>query len=436
MDLFSENTPDSHPPPLAERARPRTLEEFVGQDHLLGAGKALRVLIERDDVPSLIFWGPPGSGKTTLARILATHSGAAFHQLSAVSSGVKDVREILGRAQRERSSGRRTILFIDEIHRFSKAQQDALLHGVEAGTVTLIGATTENPSFEIIAPLLSRCRVYILHPLSPADLLTIVDRALHNDPLLAELGVSVATPEMLAQVGGGDARVMLNVLEIAVRLASAKASPPLRITDVEIMEALQHRHQRYDPAGEEHFNTASAFIKSLRGSDPDAALYWMARMIEAGEDPLFIARRMIVLASEDVGNAEPRALLLATSCFLAVERVGMPEARIILAQTATFLASAPKSNASYTAIEAALADARARPREDIPLHLRNAPTGLMAAHGYGSGYLYSHDPPEIPPRQQYLPEALAHAVYYRPSDRGEERTIGERLRQWWKRREH
>jgi putative ATPase len=435
MDLFSENTADSHPPPLAERARPRRLDEFVGQEHLLGEGKALRVLIERDDVPSLVFWGPPGSGKTTLARILAAHSGAEFHQLSAVSSGVKEVRDILSTARRMRSTGRRTLLFIDEIHRFSKSQQDALLHGVEAGTVTLIGATTENPSFEIIAPLLSRCRVYVLKPLGGGELREILSRALRRDELLCSLGVSVKNPEHLVQVAGGDARIMLNVLEVAVDLAAAAGTPPLVITDREINEALQHRHRLYDQAGEEHFNTVSAFIKSLRGSDPDAALYWMARMLEAGEDPLFVARRMVILASEDIGNAEPRALPLATSCFLAVERVGMPEARIILAQTATFLASAPKSNASYAAIEAALEDVRARPREDVPLHLRNAPTGLMAQQGYGAGYVYGHAAPGTGSDQEYLPEALAGRVYYRPSDHGEERTIGERLRLWWKRRE-
>jgi putative ATPase len=435
MDLFEH--PDHTNPtitstPLAERIRPRALNEFVGQEHLLGAGKPLRVLIERDEVPSMIFWGPPGSGKTTLARIIAQHTHAAFHQLSAVSSGVKDIRKILEHAERWRARGERTILFIDEIHRFNKAQQDALLHSVEDGRLVLIGATTENPSFEVIPPLLSRSRVYVLQPLGREDLLAILDHALRDDSVSGEAWPEITDRDFLIYLSGGDARRMLNGLETAVRLAVARPTPARSIGKSEFEEAFQQRYALYDKAGEEHYNVISAFIKSVRGSDPDAAVYWLARMVEGGEDPKFIARRMIVLASEDIGNADPYALTLATSCFTAVDYVGMPEARIVLSQTATYLASCPKSNASYVAIEKALEDVRQRPDDPVPLHLRNAPTGLMAHLGYGREYKYSHDHEGHVVEQQYLPDRVKGREYYRPTDQGREQAIKERLQSWRK----
>ena len=421
--------------PLAERLRPRALDDFAGQEHLLGPGAPLRVLLEEKRIPSMILWGPPGSGKTTLARLLAGETGALFHQLNAVSSGVKDVREVLDRASAARRLGRSTILFIDEIHRFNKAQQDALLHSVEEGLVTLIGATTENPSFEVIGPLLSRCRVYVLEPLQEPHLRAILDAALTRDPALARRTVAVPDPSPLFFLAGGDARMMLNGLETAVDLARPGPDGTVTVGRAEIEAAFQRRHARYDPDGEEHYAIASAFIKSMRGCDPDAAVYWLARMIEGGEDPKFIARRMVVLASEDVGNADPYAITLAVSCFTAVDTVGMPEARIVLAQTAAYLASCPKSNAAYAAIGAALEDVRTRPAEPVPLHLRNAPTRLMEDLGYGGGYRYGHDAPGNFVEQQYLPAGLAGRMYYRPTDNGAEKTIRARLNQWWKSRQ-
>ena len=343
MELFDPTPPQSSPSlqaPLAERVRPRTLTDFVGQEHLLGEGKPLRVLIESDQLPSMIFWGPPGTGKTTLARIVAQHTQAEFFQLNAVSSGVKDVREVLERAERNRKRlDKRTILFIDEIHRFNKAQQDALLHSVEDGLITLIGATTENPSFEVISPLLSRARVYVLHSLTNEQLNAIIDHALHTDVAYRSENIVVDDREYLILLSGGDARMMLNGLETAIRLTKSDVEGRRLVTRKQIEEAFQRKYVKYDKGGEEHYNIISAFIKSVRGSDPDAAVYWLARMLEGGEDPKFIARRMIVLASEDIGNADPYGLTLATSCFTAVDYIGMPEARIVLAQTATYLAS-------------------------------------------------------------------------------------------------
>jgi putative ATPase len=437
MELFDTQPSPSRPSqaPLAERVRPKALSEFVGQEHLLGEGKPLRALIDDDRLPSLIFWGPPGSGKTTLARIIAVHTRAEFHQLSAVSAGVKDVRAMIDRAEGNRTHrGIRTILFIDEIHRFNKAQQDALLHSVEDGVLTLVGATTENPSFEVIPPLLSRCRVYILEPLSAPQLNAILDHALQTDAAMQAMKVSVQEREMLLLLSGGDARMMLNGLETATYLTRPDPSGGRAVGRKEIEAAFQRKSVGYDQGGEQHYTIISAFIKSIRGSDPDAAVYWMARMLEGGEDPKFIARRMIVLASEDIGNAEPGALTLATSCFTAVDYVGMPEARLILSQTATYLASCPKSNASYLAIGEATDDVRNRPDEQVPLHLRNAPTALLKNLGYGAGYRYSHDFDGHFIEQQYLPDGVKNKIYYRPTDNGAEKSIRERLNAWWKTR--
>jgi putative ATPase len=383
----------------------------------------------------MILWGPPGVGKTTLARLVASHVQADFFQLNAVASGVKEVREVIARAEKlRRHSGRKTILFIDEIHRFNKAQQDALLHSVEEGIVTLIGATTENPSFEVISPLLSRCQVYILEPLGKEALERIIEHAMKTDPVLSRRAITIEDHEFLMLLSGGDARKLLNGIENAVRLVKPQHDGPLVITKKLIEDAFQRKFTLYDKEGEQHYDIISAFIKSVRGSDPDAAVYWMARMLDGGEDPKFIARRMIVLASEDVGNADPYGLTLAVSCFTAVDYIGMPEARIVLAQTATYLASAPKSNASYLAIDEALRDVRTQPNLSVPLHLRNAPTKLMSELGYGSDYKYSHDFPEHFVEQQFLPENLTQRTYYRPSETGREKDIRERLNRWWKKK--
>ncbi len=433
MDLFaaeSDSAGVQQHVPLAERVRPRTLDEFVGQEHVLGEGKPLRILIGRDQVPSLILWGPPGSGKTTLARLIAQHTNASFVQLSAVTAGVKELRAVLERAATTRRV-RRTILFIDEIHRFNKAQQDGLLHSVEEGVVTLIGATTENPSFEVIPPLLSRCRVYVLHSLTAGNLEAILEHALRTDTVLKSRTITVTDRERLLLLSGGDARSLLNGLETALRIAEQNGTDAVTVGRAEFDAAFQQKTTRYDDGGEEHYTIISAFIKSVRGSDPDAAVYWMARMLEGGEDPKFIARRMIVLASEDIGNADPYGITLAVSTFTAVDYVGMPEARIILAQCATYLASAPKSNAAYKAISDALHDVQSSPDLPVPLHLRNAPTGLMASLGYGKDYKYSHDHPGHFADQQYLPDGLTDKIYYRPTENGREKDMRERLHRLW-----
>jgi putative ATPase len=422
-------------PPLADRIRPRSLDEFIGQEHIVGRGKPLRIMIETGQIQSMILWGPPGVGKTTLAKIISEMVNADFYQINAVLSGTKELKEIIERAEDNlKYYGKRTILFIDEIHRFNKAQQSVLLNSVENGTIILIGATTENPSFEIISPLLSRCQVFVLEPFGVKELNAILERALTKDEVLSRFKIEIEDRNLLFLYSGGDARVMLNALEVAIKLATPDESGRVLLTKDIISEAFQRKHFKYDRAGEEHYNMISAFIKSIRGSDPDGAVYWLARMLLAGEDPKFIARRMIILASEDIGNAEPYALTLATSCFTAVDYVGMPEARIILAQVATYLASCPKSNSAYLAIEEAIEDAQKFPDLPVPLHLRNAPTKLMEELGYGKDYKYSHDFPEHFVEQQFLPDELKDKIYYKPTELGREKILKERLESLWSKR--
>lgn len=417
--------------PLAERARPKNLSEFVGQEHLLGDGKSLRILIENEKISSMIFWGPPGSGKTTLARIIAQSLNAEFFQISAVTSGVKDIRAIIQQAQENFQNNQRTFLFIDEIHRFNKAQQDSLLHSVESGVLTLIGATTENPSFEVISPLLSRCRVYVLKPLSDKNLDSILSNVLMTDDYLKVLNIEIIDQDYLILMSNGDARILLNGLETAVELCNKSDDGKISITKKIINEAFQKKKIDYDKAGEEHYNVISAFIKSVRGSDPDAAVYWLARMLEGGEDPLFIARRMIVLASEDIGNASPNALVLATNAFTACHYIGMPEARIILSQCAIYLASVPKSNASYQAINNAISDVEKLPNYPVPLHLRNAPTRLLKDLNYGKDYKYAHSFEDHFINDDYLPEELKDKQYYKPTELGQEKNLKDRLKSLW-----
>ena len=425
MDLFEHSAHGDRLTPLAERMRPQTLNDFVGQQHLLAPGKLLRQLIETDQLTSAIFWGPPGTGKTTLGHLIARYTHSRFILFSAVMGNLKEVRDILAEARKQRTyHQRKTLLFVDEIHRFNKAQQDAFLPAVENGDIILIGATTENPSFEINSALLSRSRVFVLEPLPPQAIKTLMARALTNPQGLAgyHLEITDEALDFLAEKSGGDARIALGAME------NAALSGGGNIIDLKrIEEALQTRAPSYDKAGDEHYNVISAFIKSLRGSDPDAAIYWLARMLDAGEDPLFIVRRMVVFASEDIGNADPRALQLAIATQQAVHFIGMPEARICIAQAVTYLATAPKSNASYIAIDKALAEVRKSGALPVPKHLRNAPTSLMKSLDYGKNYQYAHDFADAVSNQQHLPERLADRQYYQPGERGYEKVIGERL---------
>ncbi len=416
------------PVPLAEQLRPDNLDNYIGQEELTGENGVIRKMIMRENIPSMILWGPPGVGKTTLAHIIAQNLSMSFYSLSAVNSGVKDVRQVIESAKRNAGQ---SILFIDEIHRFSKSQQDSLLHAVEKGIVTLIGATTENPSFEVISPLLSRCQVYILKPLEPKHLNTLLNKGIK---LLSEqYGIDIEAEEtdMLFQISGGDARKLYNALELFV-VQEKENSKKVIITNEKIKKSIKNNLLMYDKGGEMHYDIISAFIKSLRGSDPNAAVYWLARMVEAGEDPKFIARRMLILASEDIGNANPNALLLANNCFDAVEKIGWPESRIILSQTAIYLANSPKSNSAYKAINKAQELVKKTGNLPVPLHLRNAPTGLMKALNYGKNYKYAHNYENNFAEQEYMPEKLSGTKIYEPLNNPREDEMRKRLKTIWK----
>lgn len=416
--------------PLSERLRPNTLDEYIGQEHLIGKNGVLRGAIEKGILPSLLLWGPPGVGKTSLANIISKTLKRPFYILSAISAGVKDVREVIEKAQREDLfSVGKPVVFIDEIHRFSKSQQDSLLGAVEKGTITLIGATTENPSFEVIPALLSRCQVYVLNPLSKTELETVLHKAIENDLELKRKNIELRETEALLRISGGDARKLLNALELVVSFAQTY---PIVITNELVTNTIQQNLAMYDKSGEQHYNIISAFIKSIRGSDPNAAVYWLARMIEGGEDLLFIARRMVILASEDIGNANPTALVIANNCFQAVNVIGFPESRIILSQCVTYLASSPKSNASYEAIGKAQDAVKKYGDLPVPLHIRNAPTKLMKELGYGDNYEYSHAYDNNFSQQEYLPEELKGSVFYEPGNNPRENELRNYLKSLWK----
>ena len=418
-------------PPLAERLRPQTLDDYIGQKHLVGEKAILRQMIESGRVASFILWGPPGVGKTTLAKIIANKLDRPFYTLSAVTSGVKDVREVIEKAKSSRffSQGGNPILFIDEIHRFSKSQQDSLLGAVENGTVTLIGATTENPSFEVITPLLSRCQVYVLKSLENEDLLELAHRAIATDSELKHREIIFDETESLLRFSGGDARKLLNILELVV---AAEPEGSVHFTNEVVTERLQQNPMAYDKDGEMHYDIISAFIKSIRGSDPDAAVYWLARMVAGGEDPKFIARRLVISAAEDIGLANPNALLLANACFDALQKIGWPEGRIILSETTIYLASSPKSNSAYLAIDDALALVERTGNLPVPLHLRNSPTRLMKELNYGKNYKYSHDFPNHFVDQQFLPDEILKESIWKVQNNPAESKLGEWLRSLWK----
>lgn len=418
--------------PLAERMRPRTLDEYIGQKHLVGEGAILRRMIESGRVPSFLLWGPPGVGKTTLAQIVANSLDIPFYTLSAINSGVKDVREVIDQAKKSQFfSTNSPILFIDEIHRFSKSQQDSLLNAVETGVVTLIGATTENPSFEVIPPLLSRCQTYVLKPLGKNDLEELVQRAITEDVKLKEKSIVIEENTALFRYAGGDARKLLNILDLIVE---ADMSETIVINDKIVTERLQENPASYDKNGEMHYDIISAFIKSIRGSDPDAAIYWLARMVAGGEDPAFIARRLVISAAEDVGLANPNALLLANACFDALKKIGWPEGRIILAETTVYLATSPKSNSSYLSIDAALAYVNQSGNLPVPLHLRNAPTKLMKELNYGKDYKYAHSFENNFVNQDYLPPEAKDQKFWEPQQNAQEAKIVEHLKKLWKNR--
>ncbi len=415
--------------PLAERLRPKTLDDYIGQEHLVGKNAVLRKMIESGNISSIILWGPPGVGKTTLAKIIANTLERPFHVLSAINSGVKDIREVIDKAKKQQFFSKpNPILFIDEIHRFSKSQQDSLLGAVEDGTITLIGATTENPSFEVISPLLSRCQVYILESLDKAGLLKLIHSALTKDIELKKRKITIVEDQAMLRFSGGDARKLLNVLELVVL---ADEDEEIEITNKKVLDRLQNNLAIYDKQGEMHYDIISAFIKSIRGSDPDAAVYWLARMLEGGEDIKFIARRLLILSAEDVGLANPNALLLAQSTFDAVHKIGNPEARIILSECVIYLATSPKSNSAYEAIDAAIALVKQTGDLPVPLHIRNAPTKLMKEIGYGKNYKYSHAFEGNFAEQDYLPEKIRKERIYHPQNNATEIKILERLKKWW-----
>ncbi len=411
--------------PLSERMRPTKLEDLAGQQHLVGKGSILRTAIENNNIPSMIFWGPPGSGKTTIANIIAHTLHLPFHQLSAISSGVKDVREVIEKAKHETNA----VLFIDEIHRFNKSQQDALLGAVEKGIITLIGATTENPSFEVISALLSRCQVYVLKPLDENDLIHLLHNAMQKDEVLKQYKIDLKETAALINISGGDARKLLNLFELVVTASGKKV---VAITDELVMNVAQKRIALYDKQGEQHYDIISAFIKSIRGSDPNAAVYWLARMIEGGEDVKFIARRLLILASEDVGNANPNALLLANATFDAVNKIGWPESQLILSQCTIYLASSPKSNSATTAIGAASSAVKQYGDLSVPLHIRNAPTRLMKDMNYGKGYKYSHSYEGNFEEQEYLPKEIAGTKFFEPGQNAREEELRKYLKSKWK----